>query len=130
MTGPAIASSSRSLPPEDWFTASSREAAMMPPIAAIVEAMHEHGDADARRRVMPARRAASALPPTAKTWRPKRVRVVMYWNTTTNADAGSATASGTPRSALSTATVAMIAAATTTSGRTSRAHRRRRQPGR
>ena len=27
---------------------------------------------------MPARRAASALPPTAKTWRPKRVRLATY----------------------------------------------------
>ena len=64
ITGPAIASSSRSLPPEDWLTASRREAAMMPPTAAIVE---QSANTTIRTRVtvMPARRAASALPPTA-----------------------------------------------------------------
>ena len=76
MTGPAIASSSRSLPPEDWLTASRRDAAMMPPIAAMVEAI-ANTMMRTRVTVMPARRAASALPPTAKMWRPKRVRVVM-----------------------------------------------------
>jgi len=35
ITGPAIASSSRLLPPELWLTDSSRAAARMPPIAAI-----------------------------------------------------------------------------------------------
>ena len=35
ITGPAIASSSSSLPPEFWLTANRREAAMMPPTAAI-----------------------------------------------------------------------------------------------
>ena len=64
ITGPAIASSSRSLPPEPWFTASSREACMMPPIAAIDPAI-----ANTITRIactlIPARRAASALPPTA-----------------------------------------------------------------
>ena len=47
ITGPAIASSSRSLPPEDWLTASRREAAMMPPIAAIVAASANTAIADA-----------------------------------------------------------------------------------
>ena len=60
MTGPAIASSSRSLPPEDWLTASRREAARMPPAAASVEREHEHDHADARdagcRRGAPPRR--------------------------------------------------------------------------
>ena len=37
ITGPAIDSSSRSLPPDAWLTASRREAAMMPPNAASVE---------------------------------------------------------------------------------------------
>ncbi len=46
ITGPAIASSSSSLPPELWLTASRREAAMMPPIAAIVPADGEDRDAD------------------------------------------------------------------------------------
>ena len=46
MTGPAIASSSSSLPPEDWLTARSREAAMMPPIAAIVPEHREDDDSD------------------------------------------------------------------------------------
>jgi hypothetical protein len=39
MTGPAMAKSSRSLPPVDWSTASSREAASTPPIAAIAPEM-------------------------------------------------------------------------------------------
>jgi hypothetical protein len=64
ITGPAIASSSSSLPPEFWLTARRREAAMMPPIAAIVPAI-----AKTATRIpltlIPARRAASALPPTA-----------------------------------------------------------------
>ena len=75
MTGPAIAISSRSLPPEDWFTAISREAARTPPAAASVEPSMK----TMMRTwsiLMPARRAASALPPTAKMWRPKRVRSV------------------------------------------------------
>ena len=37
MTGPAMAMSSRSLPPEDWLTAVSRDAARTPPAAARVE---------------------------------------------------------------------------------------------
>ena len=66
ITGPAIASSRSSLPPEFWLTASSREAAMMPPIAAIVPAIAKTAIRTPLTR-MPARRAASALPPTAKT---------------------------------------------------------------
>ena len=75
ITGPAIASSSRSLPPEDWLTASRREAAMMPPNAASVE---HSTNTSMRMRVTltPERRVASALPPVAKMWRPKTVRVV------------------------------------------------------
>ena len=46
ITGPAIASSSRSFPPEPWFTARSRDACMMPPIAAIDPADREHHHAD------------------------------------------------------------------------------------
>ena len=73
MTAAAMALSSRSLPPDDWLTASRREAARMPPTAAIVE----HSVNTVTRMPsteMPARRAASALPPTAKRWRPNRVR--------------------------------------------------------
>ena len=64
ITGPAMASSRRSPAPEDWLTASSLEAAMMPPTAAMLEAIM---NTTMRTRVtlIPARRAASALPPTA-----------------------------------------------------------------
>ena len=75
ITGPAIASSRKSPAPEDWFTASSRDAAMIPPIAAIVDEM-TNTITRTRVTLMPARRAASALPPTAKMWRPNVVRVV------------------------------------------------------
>ena len=47
---PAIASSSRSLPPEVWLTASRREAARMPPIAAIVPSEREDDRRGSRRR--------------------------------------------------------------------------------
>ena len=65
MTAAAMEFSSRSPPPDDWLTANSREAAMMPPSAARVE---HSAKTISRTRVseMPARRAASALPPTAK----------------------------------------------------------------
>ena len=76
ITGPAMASSRKSPAPEDWFTASRRDAAMIPPIAAIVEAIM-NTITRTRSTWMPARRAASALPPTAKMWRPNVVRVVM-----------------------------------------------------
>ncbi len=76
ITGPAIASSRKSPAPEDWFTASSREAAMIPPAAAIDEAIM-NTITRTRLTLMPARRAASALPPTAKMWRPNLVLVVM-----------------------------------------------------
>ena len=64
MTGPAMASSSRSLPPELWLTAKRREAAMMPPTAAIAE-QSAKTTTRTRLTLMPARRDASALPPTA-----------------------------------------------------------------
>ena len=76
ITGPAIASSRKSPDPDDWFTASSREAAMIPPIAAIVPAITNTATRT-RVTLMPARRAASELPPTAKMWRPNVVLVVM-----------------------------------------------------
>ena len=81
----------------------------MPPTAAIVPAMPK---TMMRVRVtwMPARRAASALPPTANTWRPKRVREATYCMPTTNA-IRIRTASGMPRSAFSTATTAITVAA-------------------
>jgi hypothetical protein len=64
MTGPAIESSSTSLPPEDWLTAISREPAITPPAAAIVEASAKTSTRT-RSTWMPARRAASMLPPVA-----------------------------------------------------------------
>ena len=48
ITGPAMASSSKSPAPEDWFTASRREAAMIPPIAAMRRAIMNTDDPDAR----------------------------------------------------------------------------------
>ncbi len=111
-TGPAIASSSRSLPPELWLTASSLEAPMMPPIAAIVPA-----SANTLTRIvamlMPARRAASMLPPTAKMCRPYLVRAMTYWNPATKATRIRA-ASGSPRSWLKIPSATITAAATTT----------------
>ena len=71
ITGPAIASSSNSLPPEFWLTAKSREAAITPPTAAIAPAIAKTATRTPLTR-MPARRAASSLPPTAKTCRPNR----------------------------------------------------------
>ena len=66
ITAAAIAFSRMSQPPELWFTAYRRDAAMMPPAAAIVEA-----SMNTVIRIivtlMPARRAASGLPPTANT---------------------------------------------------------------
>ena len=70
----------------------------------------EDGDADPVDR-MPARRAASALPPTAKTWRPKPVRLTTYSIPTTKPSRIS-TASGTPRSELRTATATIVTTAT------------------
>ena len=69
ITGPAIASSSTSPLPDCWLTASSREAARMPPAAASVEASVKTLTLIRLIRI-PARRAASSLPPTAKMWRP------------------------------------------------------------
>ena len=83
----------------------------MPPIAAMVPAIANTATRILLTR-MPARRAASAFPPTAKMWRPKRVRV------TTNSPPATkptrmSTASGTPRAAFITATAAITPAATT-----------------
>src|SRR5262245_4706630 len=64
ITGAAIASSRRLLPPELWFTESRREAARIPPTAAIPE-QSEKAITRIRLILIPARRAASALPPTA-----------------------------------------------------------------
>src|SRR3954471_2500669 len=66
ITAAAIAFSSTSEPPDDWFTAYSRDAAMIPPAAASVEqSMNTVMRIIAT--LMPARRAASGLPPTANT---------------------------------------------------------------
>ena len=112
ITGPAIASSSSSLPPEFWLTASSREAAITPPIAAIVPAIPKTAIRTPSTR-MPARRAASALPPTANTWRPKPVRLTRNSMPITKASRISS-ASGTPRSELRTATATITTAETST----------------
>ena len=65
MTAAAIASSS-SVPPPVWVLAAApRETAIRPPRAAMVEAMVKTATRIAA-TLMPARRAASALPPTAK----------------------------------------------------------------
>ena len=51
ITGPAIAQQQQvAAARSDWLTASRREAAMMPPIAAIVEAITNTIDAHARAR--------------------------------------------------------------------------------
>ena len=112
ITGPAMASSSRSLAPELWLTASRREAARMPPIADIEPAMANTATRTRLTR-MPARRAASSLPPTANTWRPNRVRVTTYCIPPTNAIRISI-ARGRPRSALRIAIAATTATATST----------------
>ncbi len=64
MTAPAMAYSNTSLLPEDWLTDRLRLAASTPPRAAVADASTN----TTRRTVstrMPARRAASMLPPTA-----------------------------------------------------------------
>ncbi len=111
MTAAAMAFSSTVPPPEPWLTANRREAAITPPIAASVE--HAANTISRiRGSEMPARRAASALPPTAKTCRPKAVRRVMK-STRITIPMKISTASGTPRSSLSTATAASTPATTT-----------------
>ena len=62
---------------------------------------------------IPARRAASALPPTANTCRPNRVRVATYSMPPTKARRIN-TASGRPRSLFTTAIAAIAAAAAST----------------
>src|SRR5215212_8659554 len=120
-TGPAIASSRTSPAPDDWLTASSRDAAMIPPIAARVDASMNTTTRTWVTR-MPARRAASAFPPTAYMCRPKVVLVVMYWNRRTAPTRMSA-ASGRPRSAFRIAIAAMTAAERERRVRADREHR-------
>ena len=69
ITAAAMALSSTSPLPEAWLTANSREACITPPTAASVEASAKT-EMRTRLTSMPARRAASALPPTANTMRP------------------------------------------------------------
>ena len=135
ITGPAMASSSRSPEPEDWLTASSREAARMPPNAASIE-VSTNTIVRTRATLIPARRAASALPPTANTCLPYVVRVISPWTRTTR-PTRMTSASGRPRSALTIATAARMPAAdaptrsaTAATGSTSSpaASRRRRRP--
>lgn len=75
MTAAAIELRSMSPPPEDWFTAKRRDPGRMPPIAAIVDPRTKT-DILMRSTLIPARRTASAFPPTAKIDRPYWVRVV------------------------------------------------------
>jgi len=72
ITAAAIALSNTSPAPEDWLTASRRDPARMPPHAAKAEHKIKTW-MRIRSTLMPARRAASALPPTANTYRPNRV---------------------------------------------------------
>jgi hypothetical protein len=64
ITGAAIEYSSSEPPPEFVSTERRREARMIPPTAAIIEQMAKHAILMLS-TLMPARRAASALPPTA-----------------------------------------------------------------
>src|SRR5512139_449070 len=64
MTVAAMAFNKKSLLPDDWFTANKREAASTPAIAAMAEASMKT-EMRMRSTRMPARRADSALPPTA-----------------------------------------------------------------
>ncbi len=73
MTAAAIAFIRRLPAPEDWFAALIWEARNMPPTAAIVPA-REKTEIRTNATLMPARRAASTLPPKAKICRPYRVR--------------------------------------------------------
>ena len=109
MTGPAMAISSKSLLPEDWLTAIRRDAASTPPAAASVDASTK----TSRRTwsiLMPARRAASALPPTANMCRPKRVLSVRYANASAKAKTMTMTR-GSPRPWLTMKMSEMNAAA-------------------
>ena len=72
----------------------SRLASRMPATAASVEHMMKQVSLT-RRTLMPARRAASALPPTAYTCRPKAVRPSRKLSPTSRTSS-SATTSGTP----------------------------------
>ena len=64
MTAAATASSTVSLPPVCGLTDDSRDASAMPPSAATLEQITKP-DNRTSGSLMPARRAASALPPTA-----------------------------------------------------------------
>ena len=84
MTAAAIALSNTSPPPADWLTASRRDAARTPPRAAKNDAIVNTA-IRTRSTLIPARRAASALPPTAKIIRPNRVRLATKSMTTMTA---------------------------------------------
>jgi hypothetical protein len=112
ITAAAIAFSRVSDAPDDWLTANSREAARMPPAAARVEARVNTTSRTLSTR-MPARRAASALPPTARTCLPNRVRLISR-STSATRPVKITNASGRPRSAASTAAAAKAPAVRTT----------------
>ncbi len=94
MTAAAITFISRSPAPALWLAAAILEAQNRPPMAAKVL---EIAKTVIRIRVtlMPARREASTLPPSAKTFRPKVVRRSRK-SVTTRASRKSTTASGRP----------------------------------
>ncbi len=112
ITGPAIASSRMSPEPEAWLTAINLDAARIPPAAAIIEAIVKTA---IRTRLIgiPARRAASAFPPTAKMCRPNRVLVVTHAKKAQKATRIRAD-SGIPRSETRIETAMKVAAPTMT----------------
>lgn len=109
ITAAAIAISRVSLLPELWLTAASRLAARMPPAAARVE-LAANAISRIRVTLMPARRAASALPPTAYMCRPNSVCCRTRSSPTTRV-AKMISRSGTPRSADRISTTAASAIA-------------------
>src|SRR3954452_21150012 len=76
MTAAPTAYSRVEVPPVDGDTELSRLAIRMPATAASVEHMMKQ-DTLIHPTLMPERRAASELPPTAYTWRPHEVRFSM-----------------------------------------------------
>ena len=98
----------------------------MPPAAASVEARAKVA-IRVRSRGIPTRRAASALPPMARMWRPKRVLVTSR-STAATIPTERMTASGRPRSAPNTAAAPKTAAAVAASARPTLAGDRQGSP--
>ena len=96
MTAAPTAYSRVSAPPVCGFTEFVRLASSTPPTAASVEHIMKQ-EMRTQATLIPARRAASALPPTAYTWRPHAVRVSRKVRTTSSAPTMGTTI-GTPLS--------------------------------